>query len=246
MVLKTVTSVSRMNPPRINQTGPFMRNSAIYKHELIVELPPNVSTSPVVEDRLVTLTYSDGGTLHQATLSQDAGCLRCCYCTLNDKVVWCPHLHYAIRYRHDTALYAGALAETLQVTVPLIPSEGVFLPVDFSPIGDTGFVRASVSFTQPDERDEEIIEAGVLRAGAFGTAEVRNMVIDMFQGRASDPNLFHQDVPRPRANTQFGRAAAEKERALSEFSRRYYQAIWGKTFGEMEVTSGAKEDAPDW
>lgn len=244
MVMKMVTSASRLDPPKLNQVGPFMRQAKLYKHTLLTDLSTTAEKLAVEShgEGTLTLTYQSGSNRHQAGLSRsNSGTLICVYCTLENAVAWCPHLHHAVRNRLDRALYTGMGEGT--ITVPIIPSEGVFVPVRFEPTRK-GWLRVIAPLSNLADDEPVDVEIGVASPGRFGTMEVRGMVTDMLMGRFTDAALFYQGVTDVKPIDKFTTAATKAESTLSEFSRMFYRGIWGKTFGEMEVTGTAQADAP--
>lgn len=253
MVSKVVTSVPRMNPPKLDQVGPLMRLLGLHKYVTISQLAPGAQASVRnMGDRALTLEYVNGVNKHQAGITvYDGGGRRspllCSYCTLSDPVAWCPHLHHVVSTGQDRSLYMPKDGETSEwgILVPIIPSEGVFAPVRFRLLPGKNGSPFAVAEALHEGTD---IELGVLRVGEFGTLEVRAMYTDMMVGRRHDRSLFGEvrESRQPFTSTddEFTRSAFEISKKLSSFSHQYYQAIWRKTLGELELAGSPASDAP--
>lgn len=258
MVSKIVTSVPRMNPPKLERVGPVMHRVGLHKY---VTVPQISDPATKIKDSglaSLTLEYSSGVNTHRAGIVRsdpagETGALICSYCTLTLAVAWCPHLHYVTSRGLDQSLYdppSDADVVEWRVLVPIIPSEGVFAPVSFRRHApQRQFVIAEAVLSDPEaSTPPPPIELGVLLDGAFGTLEVRAMFIDMFVGRRHDRSRFGEvgesRVPTTTIDDEFTDAATTINKKISDFSHQYYQAVWRKTLGELELTGQTASDAP--
>ena len=249
MVQKTVTSVSRANPPETHQVGPFMRHADIWKYVTINDLAATVlgEVKVLASEGIVHLDYSTGVTNHRASIVlNDTGLIQCTYCTLAKPVVWCPHLHYIARQQFDTPLFTALPIEPERsVTVPIIPTEGVFAPMEFTRLMDTKPDYALVTMPCSRVDDDSIgedVELGIVQTKHFGIATLRALFIDTYTGRCRDPELFYQGVRGPEGNDAFSEAVRRFNGSISEFSQLFYETTFGKTFGELQMTG--TDDAP--
>lgn len=229
----------------LEQRGPLMEGPNVQMvasfRELTSSVDGGVLTRTLPTDNTITSRYTERGTDYLAAVTTvpldypGVWGIACAFCGNSDTVVWCRHIHHLVREGHDRHLLMAAISHSPndEVLVPLVPTEGVYLPIS-ARVVRPGYRALCLSMTNR-KAEEWRGMIGVVKEHEFGLTDCLSMVVDYFYGHFEDHERFHQGIPK-------------NGDGISEFSHELYCRVFGKSFGALTSYSAqqAAEDAPQF
>lgn len=248
-----ITSASLTSRPALDQVGPVMVGSQIWKvATLRDDFEGAARFIGIPEERSIRIEHRLYGSSmsHIATVFMNQGRIVCDYCSYaRYVVVWCKHIQLAARSHEDYPLFA--IEQEEKILVPMVPTDGVFVSVILRRSEDRAdFVNVVMVLDSVKDGEPYETVIGVLFR-RFGMIELRSLIADFMEGWLKNPEYFfppegsisthgsgNVPVPMERVNA--------REAQLSPFSRAFYMATIGQPLGLWEGGRVGEDDAPEF
>lgn len=243
---------------RRTQVGPIMRardlwsmvNTATTPSGCTYRRGPNLPEQGIVG---CLLSYTDSAGDHQAQVHLMRGEPPLCqYCRRTNKpVAWCSHIRTLISDPLNpgidrTADLIGDMIgdmESVSVGAPIIPSEGVFIPVHLYRVGSEA-VRVDVEIESELGNRETVFTIGIGPLGQLGFSDIRSMFVDWMYSKLNDDE-FVMDSPLPDAHRhEYAKDVVERNSKVSKFSNAFYSTVYGASLGALEKAAARDGDVP--
>lgn len=257
--------ITKLSPTQsvgaFDQIGTAMKTLGIWKTREIRELlQPGQEAGISVYGPTVSLEYpSSSPALHSAEIilrgDGTMNWVQCLFCTTEatKPIVWCQHIQYLAATKRDADLYVQAPLGT--ILIPIVPTKGVFVPVETdlfrTKVHNHQLTEISIKLGNKDDPDADIepMVMGYL-TDAWGISSIRGMVVDFLYGAFDSPKHFHQERDAYLNNTAIGaplkKVIGLANAKLDPFTHAFYQATYGKTFGEIELAGDPASAAPSF
>lgn len=231
-----------------DQVGPVMKGCGIWKiktiRDEISESGP-MKMVPLQAAKSVNIEYFIGAQKHVATVTVEEGRILCRYCIANSKpVAWCMHIQFLAKNHTDCSLFL--VEEETQFLIPVVPTDGVFVPIKIVPDETrVGYFDAVMELSENKE-DGEVHDVTIGQLyPEFGMLELRSIIADFMEGWLENEKYFHTSKKNSYpADISVDRMIQLRDSQVSPFSNRFYMAAVGESLGYWESTRVHSNDAP--
>lgn len=212
-----MTRVSSLNKPAYDQIGPVMSALNVRKLAEVrnVLAGKDVKIHNLRAARTVVVEYVADTELIKASVRLDNRLIHCDFCAIGCTIAWCHHIQYVIANGQDHCLFGlYSVDEVLDILIPVIPSEGVFVPARLKTNEDhDDFVDLYLTLVNALTGEDDELHLGTLVAGSFGALEMRSMADDFLNGHMANSQYFNTEILPEVADS-----------SVSEFAHRFYAA----------------------